>query len=658
MCAIVRNGRIVPLGNGFGLVQGLHPNKVDDVDIGPNNSNGLSVNHGEIIQNRGKDIRVFSAEPMFNGVSPASLLYGGANPNKVFAMQEQWKKIHRVKDDGTKYQGGGIKFAEKPKSKFPYRDYADVYEMLRDRKVNFLTNDVDLEFTRDNFNKLDIYKTKDGEVIGIPKDEAKDLDLNGFDLQYLNKDESKKLDYIGGNKDEVRRKVFKKIQPYLNIEKIASDYGVDRNLLTHTLFREGFLDNMAKEYNLLSTVAGQKHYFDDITSRTVSGFNDLGVDDFHSNMQQGLYNVRNNNFSYMDTSDINEKGRWTDGGYFNNMNDALEAIAMDMEYRQKVLKERNYPYDLNTATNAAYNMGLYHKDLGDANYITGKYTVPNYDDLYEKTINKQFGGTMNKRKKAIVGKHIEIVDGVPVETSTTYLPNPTYTSSKAPLGERIKTGLAESGIGTEGLIGLGVGAANNVIGLVSNLISAKNQKPVVKQAPVLHSTRLVDRVRPYVDSIREQAAKMAYLNDRTAASSRTRFARAQDINANKNLQETAEVNRADQASIALQNNSLLNQQNIRNQNVINATNVANENAAARTLLHNQKIQDINDSIAQFVNNGNDLINGERGILARKDARESELRNLATMFAANPYALEAFKQGNYQKALELLKQTRV
>ncbi len=278
--------------------------------------------------------------------------------------------------------------------------------------------------------------------------------------------------------------------------------------------------------------------------------------------------------------------------------------------------------------------------------------------VYYKRNNFQFGGTMNKRKKAIVGKHIEIVDGIPVETSTTYLPNPTYTSPKASLGERIKTGLAESGIGTSDLIGLGVGAVNNAIGLASNLITSKYQKPIIKQAPVLHSTRLVDRVRPYVDSIREQAAKMAYLNDRTAASSRTRFARAQDINTNKNLQETAEVNRADQASIALQNNSLLNQQNIRNQNAINATNVENENSAARTLLHNQKVQDINDSIAQFVNNGNDLINGERGILARKDAKESELRNLATMFAANPYALEAFKKGNYQKALELLKQTRV
>lgn len=315
--------------------------------------------------------------------------------------------------------------------------------------------------------------------------------------------------------------------------------------------------------------------------------------------------------------------------------------------------------DIVGAQGPKFNVKTYH--VGDTlklNFDNFDYTKYNNGVVSLNPENKQFGGTMNKRKKAIVGKHIEIVDGMPVETSTTYLPNPTYTSPKPSLGERIKTGLAESGIGTSDLIGLGVGAVNNAIGLASNLITSKYQKPVVKEAPVLHSTRLVDRVRPYVDSIREQAAKMVYLNDRTAASSRTRFARAQDINANKNLQETAEVNRADQASIALQNNSLLNQQNIRNQNAINATNVANESAAARTLLHNQKVQDINDSIAQFVNNGNDLINGERGILARKDARESELRNLATMFAANPYALEAFKQGNYQKALELLKQTRV
>lgn len=105
----VKDGVLLPLGNGFSLVKGDNPNKTDDVDIGPNNKNGLSVNNGEILQQQGNTLRVFSAEPMLGGVSPVQLLYGGIAPDKVFALQEQYKQANRIADDGTKYQKGGKK---------------------------------------------------------------------------------------------------------------------------------------------------------------------------------------------------------------------------------------------------------------------------------------------------------------------------------------------------------------------------------------------------------------------------------------------------------------------------------------------------------------------------------------------------------------------
>ena len=107
--ANVSKGVLFPLGNGFSLAIGKHPNKVDDIDIGPNNKNGLSVNHGEILQNTGRNIRVFSAEPILRGASPSQLVYGGANPNAVFAAQEAYKKANRLRDDGSHYKKGGKK---------------------------------------------------------------------------------------------------------------------------------------------------------------------------------------------------------------------------------------------------------------------------------------------------------------------------------------------------------------------------------------------------------------------------------------------------------------------------------------------------------------------------------------------------------------------
>lgn len=97
----VRDGNLIPLGNNFAYVLGDHPNKVDDVDIGPNNRNGLSVNHGEIMQFGRTGVRVFSAEPILNGVSPSKLVQSGVNPNAVFAAQERYKDIHHLKDDGS-----------------------------------------------------------------------------------------------------------------------------------------------------------------------------------------------------------------------------------------------------------------------------------------------------------------------------------------------------------------------------------------------------------------------------------------------------------------------------------------------------------------------------------------------------------------------------
>ena len=104
----IRKGDLIPLGNNFAYVSGDNPNKVDDVDIGPNNRHGLSVNDGEVMQFGGQSVRVFSAEPILNGVSPSRLVQQGMNPDLVFAAQERYKDVHGLKDDGSKAKLGGI----------------------------------------------------------------------------------------------------------------------------------------------------------------------------------------------------------------------------------------------------------------------------------------------------------------------------------------------------------------------------------------------------------------------------------------------------------------------------------------------------------------------------------------------------------------------
>ena len=118
----VNKGNLIPLGNGFSLAVGKNPNKIDDIDIGPNNENGLSVNHGEILQQTKDGVKVYSAEPILDGQSPASLLLKGFAPNKVFNAQEQYKKDNRIKDDGSTYAKGGYRKDAKSSSGDTYYD--------------------------------------------------------------------------------------------------------------------------------------------------------------------------------------------------------------------------------------------------------------------------------------------------------------------------------------------------------------------------------------------------------------------------------------------------------------------------------------------------------------------------------------------------------
>lgn len=94
---VVRGGRAVPLGNNFYYMQG-RKHKNGGIDVGKD----LEVEGGEVMQMGGNSIRVFSSVPFLNGKSPARLLLAGANPNKVFAAQENYKDRHKLNDDGSK----------------------------------------------------------------------------------------------------------------------------------------------------------------------------------------------------------------------------------------------------------------------------------------------------------------------------------------------------------------------------------------------------------------------------------------------------------------------------------------------------------------------------------------------------------------------------
>lgn len=103
---VVAGGIAQPLGNNFFYMNGRKHSQ-GGIDIGHSDKTGIEVEGGEVVETNGNELKVYSAQPILNGASPAQLVMGGANPNKVFKAQEDFKDRNRINDDGTKYKEGG-----------------------------------------------------------------------------------------------------------------------------------------------------------------------------------------------------------------------------------------------------------------------------------------------------------------------------------------------------------------------------------------------------------------------------------------------------------------------------------------------------------------------------------------------------------------------
>lgn len=109
---VVAGGIAQPLGNNFFYMNGRKHSQ-GGIDIGPSDKTGIEVEDGEVVETNGNELKVYSAQPILNGASPAKLVMGGANPNKVFKAQEDFKDRNRINDDGTKAKYGKEKYVAK-----------------------------------------------------------------------------------------------------------------------------------------------------------------------------------------------------------------------------------------------------------------------------------------------------------------------------------------------------------------------------------------------------------------------------------------------------------------------------------------------------------------------------------------------------------------
>lgn len=193
---VVAGGIAQPLGNNFFYMNGRKHSQ-GGIDIGPSDKTGIEVEDGEVVETNGNELKVYSAQPIINGVSPAKLVMGGANPNKVFKAQEDFKDRNGINDDGTKAKYGKEKYVAKSdlsKNKtIPYKDIVSkvnktnksVYSDYITNKIKKIINDPNIKYKPSYKITGDIKQDYINNTIAREVSNTDSYNPNGYlELQY------------------------------------------------------------------------------------------------------------------------------------------------------------------------------------------------------------------------------------------------------------------------------------------------------------------------------------------------------------------------------------------------------------------------------------------------------------------------------------------
>lgn len=492
---VVRGGVAIPLGANYFLMKGK-THEQGGIDIGKD----LEVENGELIKLDKNNMTIVSNAPIINGISPAEYALGGLKDGTFvdrfkqgFKYQEKYKDINGLKDDGTKAKIGKEKTIDEMNSKMLY------------------------------------VPKKEPEVIINPP--------------FLEGQVYKEIkDYIGGSPTQARKKAFNKMPRIKEkIIELANTYGVDKNLLAHRLTKEGWIDKRIQEYNKTGSLK-QRDFWDKAILREVNAFEDLGLDDAATNLAKGNYNMRNE-LPFWTIDADNEKGRKVYSIVANSLFDALEFQAADMEYRKNELLKRGYPEEnINTYINAAYNLGLYHKDLDDVEWINKTYTVPNYYELGGKAnmkkndrnvpstgkkIKASLGIELNKVKNRIdIPKNNRVIKITPELKLLSPEPlKPTYEQKRnlaiAKTKHFIKNNIDSIGDFINASVGVGSSIASNRIN--NKTLNSLEELPEITPFVPLGNTKLKTsyNIHPQLAKARKIANRLNRYVDRNTSSSQT-----------------------------------------------------------------------------------------------------------------------------------------
>lgn len=155
----IRSGGVaIPVDKNTFLLSG-NTHEEGGIDIGDD----IEAEDKEVVQMTDEEMRIFSAQPILNGSSPAEKVLGGASKTKVLKAQEKYKKDHKLNDDGTKARyGKRRKYAFG--SDFTWEDGASLAANIGGSVGSYITSNIANSNTENRLDDEKDYITALGEL--------------------------------------------------------------------------------------------------------------------------------------------------------------------------------------------------------------------------------------------------------------------------------------------------------------------------------------------------------------------------------------------------------------------------------------------------------------------------------------------------------------
>lgn len=635
---ITKGGTAVPLGNNLSLLRGRSHN-TGGIIIGTG-KNSIEAEGNEVVQNTGDELRIFSAQPMINGYSPAELVAKGYNPNEVFNVQEKFKDVNNLNDDGTKkakfgknkkiiknkinmntYKCGGRKRLKNGgRQSLDTAIGADQFEQfkkgMKQIRVGSLDNiPIPSQSTMPNLSIKDNISNKGAD---IPSRNKNKKENKTFSQAFAEARKAGKREFTWNGKrygtlykEEVKNTNNNNTNnntniPQTNITNTSYNYAED--IITPSLLR--------KRENLMTAAS---RYIEQYNKRNNNGTSKkitrpLQTNDSITNIPQDTLNLTNNQF-ITESDTIPSIKPKTQNLQQNRPNSKSKKSTINNNIRVTT-KFSELPNGSVTATIGGKN--YYFPTVEDRdNFLNKVYSAINNNN--NNNNDGSFADYFRNNIRNIYDRQNESLERLRKQKERRRL-------FKCGGKRKAKLGLT---INSDDWISAGIGALGSVASGIAGLVSTNNmeapKKPTQYQAAKLKTTY---NISPQIEEVNRSRERQLDDVSSNTASSVARLARRNRINTDASDAINKLYGEKENIETQLINQDRLNSQQVRNRNIetynqylSDLTEFNNQKRASRVNAINNMIGGITSAAGDLITTGQQRYQDEQAISAITGSNE-------------------------------------